>query len=376
MLTDGAVKALEKQQYRIVGDNRHSAVKVCGWTKNMIMGRGGCYKLKFYGIMSNQCMQMTTSISCANRCSFCWRGYKAPVAKEWKWGVDDPQTILEGSLNQHEKLLNGFGGNPKAIVAAYKASKKVKHVALSLTGEPIIYPKMNELLQLFNEAGISTFLVTNGQYPEQIRDLKPVTQLYVSVDAPNKELLKEIDVPLFDDFYERLLSSLDYLAAKKQRTTVRLTVIKGMNDLEPENYAKLIKRGDADFIEVKGYMHVGASQERLNRSCMPLHEEVVDFSQTLLPFLEEYEMVSEHKPSRVVMFAKKSFLKDDGWHTWIDFPKYQELSTAGDDFSTQEYMKKTPKNLVGIETGDVTEHVDGEEDFVTVSELGDEEQLD
>ena len=212
MLTPGAIKALEKQQYRVVGDHNHSAVKICGWTKNMIKGLGGCYKLKFYGIMSHQCMQMTTSISCANRCSFCWRGYKAPVAKEWKWGVDEPQQILDESLVQQKKLLNGFGGNPKAIVAAYKASNTVKHVALSLTGEPIIYPRMNELLDLFNKAGISTFLVTNAQYPDQIRDLKPVTQLYISIDAPNKELLKEIDVPLFDDYWERLNDSLDHLA--------------------------------------------------------------------------------------------------------------------------------------------------------------------
>ncbi|MBI2665713.1 4-demethylwyosine synthase TYW1, partial [Candidatus Woesearchaeota archaeon] len=47
----------EKQQYRMVGN--HSAVKVCSWTKQMIRGKGGCYKFKFYGIKSNQCMQMT-----------------------------------------------------------------------------------------------------------------------------------------------------------------------------------------------------------------------------------------------------------------------------------------------------------------------------
>ena len=91
MLTQEAKLELEKQGYRVVGN--HSAVKTCGWTKTMIRGQGGCYKLKFYGIMSNQCLQMTTSISCANRCTFCWRGYKAPVATEWKWDNDDPEKI-------------------------------------------------------------------------------------------------------------------------------------------------------------------------------------------------------------------------------------------------------------------------------------------
>ncbi|MBI2125389.1 4-demethylwyosine synthase TYW1, partial [Candidatus Woesearchaeota archaeon] len=179
MLTPEAKAELEKQQYRIVGS--HSAVKTCGWTKNMINGEGGCYKLKFYGIMSNQCMQMTTSISCANRCTFCWRGYKAPVSKEWKWGVDDPNMILEESKKAHQKLLIGFKGSPVANKTAYEKSNQIRHVALSLTGEPITYPRMNELIDGFHKDNVSTFLVTNSQYPEQIKNLKPITQLYCSV---------------------------------------------------------------------------------------------------------------------------------------------------------------------------------------------------
>ena len=285
MLTPEAKAELEKQQYRIVGD--HSAVKVCGWTKNMIKGKGGCYKLKFYGIMSNQCLQMTTSLSCANRCTFCWRGYKAPVSKEWTWNVNDPEMIFEGSKEAHHKLLVGFAGSDKKVDKIYEDSKEIKHVALSLTGEPIIYPKINELLVKYNKDGVSTFMVTNAQYWEQIRDLEPVTQLYLSIDAPNKELLKEVDKPLFTDYWERMNKSLDELAKKKERTCIRLTMIKGVNDVDPEKYAKLIEKGKADFIEVKSYMHVGASQGRLGRENMPLHEEVVVFSKELVKFLED-----------------------------------------------------------------------------------------
>src|SRR3989344_5781401 len=140
MLDKLAKAELEKQQYRIVGENEHSAVKVCGWTKNMIRGKGGCYKLTFYGIMSNQCMQMTTSMACANRCTFCWRDYKAPVAKEWRWEADDPEMILQGSIKAHHSLLTGFNGSPTVKKALYNASKNIRHVALSLTGEPILYP--------------------------------------------------------------------------------------------------------------------------------------------------------------------------------------------------------------------------------------------
>jgi tRNA wybutosine-synthesizing protein 1 len=341
MLSEFAKKELERQQYRIIGS--HSAVKVCGWTKNMIKGEGGCYKLKFYGIMSNQCMQMTTSISCANRCRFCWRGYKAPVSKDWKWGVDDPEYILHQSMHQHHKLLDGFGGNEKSNKTMYEKSKTIKHVALSLTGEPIMYPKINELIEKFNREGISTFLVTNAQYPDAIRDLAPVTQLYISVDAPEKNMLKEIDVPLFDDYWERLNQSLEYMAEKKQRTCIRVTHVKGLNDSYPEKYAELIMKADPDFIEVKGYMHIGASRNRLSIECMPWHEEVVAFSKEIEKCLPEYAIVTEHVPSRVVMLAKKTYNIDGVWHTWIDFEKYHELANSGAEFCAEDYIKRTPQ---------------------------------
>ena len=46
------------------------------------------------------------------------------------------------------------------------------------------------------------------------RNLKPVTQLYVSVDASTKEALKKIDRPLFRDFWPRFISSLEALGEK------------------------------------------------------------------------------------------------------------------------------------------------------------------
>ena len=343
MISATMKQRLEKQQYRFVGERDHSAVKVCGWTKKMLKGEGGCYKLKFYGIMSHQCMQMTTSMSCANRCTFCWRGFKAPVLEEWEGQFDDPEVILEESIVAHHKLLTGFNGHPRKQEAAYNASKTVKHVALSLTGEPIFYPKMNALIDKFHSQDVSTFLVTNGQYPGQIRDLHPVTQLYVSVDAPNKEILKKVDVPLFSDFWERLLRSLDYLKEKKQRTCLRLTLIKGENMCDLAGYAQLIERGDPDFLEVKGYMFVGASRQRLCKENMPFHEDVVAFSHALLKHLPDYSIVSEHIPSRVVMFAKKKYFVAEKWETWIDFSRFHALVNSKKDFGSLDYSCRTPQ---------------------------------
>ena len=46
------------------------------------------------------------------------------------------------------------------------------------------------------------------------RNLVPVTQLYVSVDASTEQSLKKIDRPLFKDFWPRFLNSLRALSEK------------------------------------------------------------------------------------------------------------------------------------------------------------------
>ena len=69
--------------------------------------------------------------------------------------------------------------------------------------------EINTLLGLMHDKGISTFLVTNAQFPEAIETLRPVTQLYCSIDASNKESLKAVDQPLHQDFWERFLHSID-----------------------------------------------------------------------------------------------------------------------------------------------------------------------
>jgi len=322
-------KELEHQAYRIVG--KHSAVKICGWTKNVLKGKGGCYKLKFYGIRSHQCLQMSTNLSCANRCEFCWRGTKAPVEKDWVWEVDDPDFIIEESKKAQEILLTGFGGRKNTPADIFKESKTVKHVALSLSGEPITYPKINQICKKFHEQKISTFIVTNAQYPKAIKNLNTITQLYLSLDAPNKEILKKLDKPLYPDFWKRYIDSIKETAKKKYRTAVRLTIVKGVNDVEEENYAKLIKLGKFDFVEVKAFMYVGEARNRLAKEAAPDHEYIKEFGLKVLKYLNGYELVSEHTPSKVIMLAKKKYKKN----TWIDFERFFKLIN----------VKNTPKNL-------------------------------
>jgi tRNA wybutosine-synthesizing protein 1 len=322
---------LERQSYRIVGN--HSAVKVCEWTRKMINNEGGCYKYTFYGIRSHQCLQMTTSMFCASRCTFCWRGTKAPVAKEWYGPIDDPEHIIHHAIDAHLQLLIGFKGSSKANPHLYNESTQVRHVALSLTGEPITYPRINEILEAFHKREISTFLVTNAQFPEQIKKIKACTQLYLSIDAPDKQTLKIIDRPLFPDYWERMQECLDLLRDLPFRTCIRLTCVKGVNMTNPQGYATLIRKGLPQFIEVKAYVHVGSSRENLRRENMPLIEEVEQFTQELLNHLPEYERIKVHKPSRVVLLARKDVQKK----CWINFPKFFSTVNSGKALQATSY---------------------------------------
>jgi wyosine [tRNA(Phe)-imidazoG37] synthetase (radical SAM superfamily) len=241
MVTKLQRKALTKEGYKIIGT--HSAVKICRWTKNQLRGRGGCYKHSFYGITSYQCMEATPSLACANKCVFCWRHHKNPVGTEWRWKEDSPELIVSEAVRLHQGMINEMRGVPGVQAERLQEAFTVRHCALSLVGEPIMYPRINEMLAQLHARDISSFLVTNAQFPEHIRSLDPVTQLYVSVDASTRDSLKAIDRPLFKDFWERFLGSLEELKKKQQRTVYRMTLVKSWNMDQAEGYAELIEQG-------------------------------------------------------------------------------------------------------------------------------------
>ena len=160
---------LKKQGYKIIGT--HSGVKLCRWTKSMLRGRGGCYKHSFYGIESHRCMEATPSLACANKCVFCWRHHTNPIGKEWKWKMDPPEDIVTGAIQYHRGMIKEMRGVPGVKPERIAEGIAVKHCALSLVGEPIMYPKINELCNRLHGEGISTFLVTNAQFPDAIEKL-------------------------------------------------------------------------------------------------------------------------------------------------------------------------------------------------------------
>lgn len=338
---------LTKQGYKLIGS--HSGVKLCRWTKAMLRGRGGCYKHTFYGIASYQCMEMTPSLACANKCVFCWRHHTNPVGKEWKWAADSPEMIIEESVAKHKQMVKQMRGVPGVKPERFKeAMESIKHCALSLVGEPIMYPHINKYLQLLHERGISSFMVTNAQFPDRIEILEPVTQLYISVDAANKQELKEVDRPIFNDFWERFVECMKLIREKQQRTVYRMTLVKGMNMTKVDEYAELIRNGRPTFIEIKGVTFCGElNASNMTMKNVPFHQEVRDFCKELCSKLgDNYELACEHVHSCCVLISDTKLKIDGQWHTWIDYPKFHELVSAyhkdGTPFGTMDYAAPTP----------------------------------
>ncbi|KAK2452393.1 NADPH-dependent diflavin oxidoreductase [Trifolium repens] len=334
---------LVKQGYKIIGS--HSGVKICRWTKSQLRGRGGCYKHSFYGIESHRCMEATPSLACANKCVFCWRHHTNPVAKSWQWKMDDPLVIVNSAIEQHTNMIKQMKGVPGVTLERLNEGFTPRHCALSLVGEPIMYPEINALVDELHRRRISTFLVTNAQFPEKIKLLKPITQLYVSVDAGTKDSLKAIDRPLFGDFWERFIDSLTALKEKHQRTVYRLTLVKGWNAEEVDAYYNLFSIGEPDFIEIKGVTYCGSTAtSKLTMENVPWHADVKAFSEALaLKSQGEYEVACEHVHSCCVLLAKTKKFKIDGqWYTWIDYEKFHDLVASGSTFDSKDYMAATP----------------------------------
>ena len=338
--------ALTKQGYTIIGT--HSGVKICRWTKSALRGRGSCYKYSFYGIKSHLCMETTPSLSCSNKCVFCWRHGTNPVGTTWRWQVDPPDMIFQGAKEGHYKKIKMMRGVPGVRAERFQEAMRIRHCALSLVGEPIFYPHINEFLALLHHEHISSFLVCNAQHPDQLAALHPVTQLYVSIDASNAESLRKIDRPLHRDYWDRFLRCLDILRAKRfrMRTVFRLTLVKGFNiDEEVEGYADLVARGLPCFVEVKGVTYCGTSSSAgagLTMQNVPFYEEIIAFVEALDGALERrglgYGIAAEHAHSCCVLIASNRFRVDGKWHTLIDYEKFFHCLESGKEFSPEDYM--------------------------------------
>ncbi len=298
----------ETQKYHLVGG--HSAVKRCRWLYESLVHNRPCYKQQFYGIRSHRCVQMTPALDyCTMRCRFCWRIQSGDLqtlrwdeAKAAEW--DAPEEIVENCLEAQLRLITGYKGNSKTDRLKFWEALRPRHVAISLAGEPTLYPHLSDLIRGFHQRGLTTFLVSNGTVPEALSKLTTEpTQLYVSFCAYNETLFLKTCRPQIPNAWQSLSRTLDLLPSFKCPTVLRLTLARHLNLSHPEEYARLIKKANPTYVEPKGYMHVGFSRLRLGFENMPSHSEIRGFA---LELAKEtgYNVLNEAPESRVVLLSR------------------------------------------------------------------------
>ena len=308
---------MQKAKY---GVYNHSAVELCHWTRKSFANEGNCYKHKFYGISTHQCMEMTpAAMNCENRCIYCWRPTEFYDTLEMPEElVDEPDVIVEQLMAERKKLINGYYGNTKNDKRKLDESLLPAHYAISLSGEPTMYPKLPKLIKYLKslKATKSIFLVTNGQEPDMLRRLTAEdalpTQIYLSTNASNKKMFHQINRPLHKDAWERWWESLRFLATVNTRTVLRMTLIRGYNDSKNfvGEFGEMMAKGNPHFIELKSYMHIGMSNQRLEQDRMLEMREVRDFAIQLCEKMSSFKMMDESEVSRIVVLQNQARYTD------------------------------------------------------------------
>ncbi|MBP2146650.1 tRNA wybutosine-synthesizing protein 1 [Methanofollis sp. W23] len=294
---DGSPRgALKKQGYQFFSPESTAAVKPCLWNKRALRGGEMCYKHQFYGISSHRCVQMTPTLKCNQRCLFCWRSFEYEVEETEEY---PPEEIVANLRRLQKRALSGYKVSPYVTQERFKEALEPDMVAISLSGEPTCYSRLPELIDLLNAEGYTTFLVSNGTHPEMIRRCHPY-QTYISLDAPDRETYLGLCNPV-EDFWDKIQESLGELASR--RSAIRTTIVKGINDIDPAGYAAIYDAARPTYIEIKGYMYLGYSRNRLSREHMPEHAEVRRFAEAVAEHCE-YEITDESPISRVVLLER------------------------------------------------------------------------
>ena len=155
-----------------------------------------------------------------------------------------------------EELVNRVLTHPDDIMKAHNEARTPNHAAISLDGEPMLYPKIDGLVKEFRNREMSTFIVTNSTLPKKIEALNSLpSQLYFTLPACNEQLYKKICRPMVKDGWKKIMESFELINSLSCRTLIRLTAVKDLNinDKFIKEYIKIIRKANPNFFEIKGF---------------------------------------------------------------------------------------------------------------------------
>ncbi len=245
--------------------------------------------------------------------------------------------ILEKSIPRNlsyddaRMIIEKYVASRDDIIRVHKEAMHPRHVALSYDGEPIMYPRIGEVIAEFRKRGISTFLVTNGTFPERIEELwkndNLPTQLYVTLPAPDAETYIKVTSTIYPAMkssyahWERLNKTLDMLGKLPCRTVIRITAVKNVNMINPIGYRKIVLRSNPNFLEIKGFaisgyasrisIRLGSYEPNYNDPLLmkealkysPKHEEIFEFAREVSDDWKIFPLLYQQPESSEVLMA-------------------------------------------------------------------------
>jgi tRNA wybutosine-synthesizing protein 1 len=223
--------------------------------------------------------------------------------------VAEPEEIMSKLMEERKNLIMGHYGDSRSDKKRIDESLKPNHYAISLSGEPTMYPKLPELIKYLKslKETKSIFLVTNGQEPDMIQKLQDEdalpTQLYLSTNASDYESFLRINKPRYEDSWQRWNKTLNMLKHLDTRTVLRITLIRDYNNQKNmiPTFAKLLEQSSPHFVEIKSYMHIGRSTNRLDHENMLEMEEIKKFSEDIAKQSKIFSVMDESYVSRIVV---------------------------------------------------------------------------
>lgn len=235
------------------------------------------------------------------------------------------------SLESSREIIERLVASRDDIINVHLEAAKPKHVAISYDGEPTMYARLGELICEFRKRKISTFLVTNGTFPERIKKLQETgslpTQLYVTLAAPDQETYLHVCssvtpyFPVHESHWERLNETLRMLSSLECRTVIRITSVRGVNMIKFEKYREKVMMASPSFLEVKGFSISGNApriSERLGETKMgykdpsllknalkyaPTHVEIVEFARKISDDFKAFPLINQSKVNRQVLMG-------------------------------------------------------------------------
>lgn len=220
-------------------------------------------------------------------------------------------------ISDIEQILKEMVTTKEEIVEAFKKAKNPKHAAISLAGEPTLYPKIGDLVSEFRKRKMCTFIVSNGTHPEVIQKMwknrNLPTQLYITLPAPTKQDFAKICRPLTSHAWEKLKETLKILPQLPCRTVIRITAVKYLNidDAMIPLYGQLLTENPPNFIDIKAFTveaHALELENRLGklskghalREFAPSFEDLLHFAEGLSQYTG-FPIIETHETSKDIL---------------------------------------------------------------------------